>query len=137
MLCSAWVDDDVRRRAAEAGIRVVLSKDQFEAIPQTLVDLAGREIAHSRPPGALRGGASRACSARVTCSNVTTPRSRPSASTAISAPRRRSGSEPSSASSGASAATWSPPRGDLAHRRVAAPSRSAACSTAARWATPA
>jgi CheY-like chemotaxis protein len=41
VLCSAWVDDDVRRRAAEAGIRAVLSKDQFEAIPQTLLDLAG------------------------------------------------------------------------------------------------
>ena len=41
VLCSAFVDDDVRRRAAEAGIRVVLSKDQFEEIPRTLVDLAG------------------------------------------------------------------------------------------------
>ena len=41
MLCSAYVDDEVRRRAAAAGIRVVLSKDQFEEIPGTLVDLAG------------------------------------------------------------------------------------------------
>jgi two-component system chemotaxis response regulator CheB len=40
VLCSAYVDDDVRRRATEAGIRVVLSKDQFEEIPRTLVDLA-------------------------------------------------------------------------------------------------
>ena len=41
VLCSAFVDDAVRRRAAEAGIRVVLSKDQFEEIPRTLLDLAG------------------------------------------------------------------------------------------------
>ena len=40
LLCSAHVDDDVRRRAAAVGIRVVLSKDEFEAIPRTLVDLA-------------------------------------------------------------------------------------------------
>src|SRR5215207_8614318 len=32
VLCSAWVDDDVRRRAAAAGIRVALSKDQFDEI---------------------------------------------------------------------------------------------------------
>ena len=30
-----------RPRAAEAGIRAVLSKDQFDEIPRTLVDLAG------------------------------------------------------------------------------------------------
>jgi len=41
VLCSAFVDDDVRRRAADAGIRVVLSKDQFEEIPRTLLALAG------------------------------------------------------------------------------------------------
>ena len=41
VLCSAFVDDEVRRRAAEAGIRVVLSKDQFEEIPRTLLELAG------------------------------------------------------------------------------------------------
>ena len=40
VLCSAWIDDDVRRRAAAAGIRAVLSKDQFEALPRTLVDVA-------------------------------------------------------------------------------------------------
>ena len=39
VLCSAWVDDEVRRRAAEAGIRAVLSKDDFETIPRTLLDL--------------------------------------------------------------------------------------------------
>jgi len=39
VLCSAHVDDAVRRKAAEAGIRAVLSKDEFEAIPQTLLDL--------------------------------------------------------------------------------------------------
>jgi CheY-like chemotaxis protein len=41
VLCSAFVADVVRRRAAAAGIRVVLSKDQFDEIPRTLVDLAG------------------------------------------------------------------------------------------------
>src|SRR3954471_24799769 len=42
LLCSAWVDDTVRRRAAEAGIRTVLSKDQFEEIPAVVLELAGR-----------------------------------------------------------------------------------------------
>jgi len=42
VLCSAWVDDDVRRRAAEAGIRAVLSKDQFDEIPGVVLELAGR-----------------------------------------------------------------------------------------------
>jgi len=42
VLCSAWVDDDVRRRAAEAGIRAVLSKDQLEEIPAVLLELGGR-----------------------------------------------------------------------------------------------
>ena len=42
VLCSAWVDDDVRRRAAAAGIRVALSKDQFDEIPALVVELAGR-----------------------------------------------------------------------------------------------
>ena len=42
VLCSAWVDDEVRRRAAEAGIRTVLSKDQFEEIPAVVLQVAGR-----------------------------------------------------------------------------------------------
>ena len=42
VLCSAWVDDEVRRRAAEAGIREVLSKDQFDEIPELALELAGR-----------------------------------------------------------------------------------------------
>jgi DNA-binding NarL/FixJ family response regulator len=42
VLCSAWVDADVRRRAAEAGIRAVLSKDQFDEIPAVVLELAGR-----------------------------------------------------------------------------------------------
>ena len=41
VLCSAYVDDGVRRRAAAAGIRVVLSKDQFEELPRTLLELDG------------------------------------------------------------------------------------------------
>ena len=39
VLCSAWVDDDVRGRAAAAGIRAVLSKDRFDDIPALLVEL--------------------------------------------------------------------------------------------------
>lgn len=42
LLCSAWVDDDVRRRADAAGIRAVLSKDQFDEIPAAVLALAGR-----------------------------------------------------------------------------------------------
>jgi DNA-binding NarL/FixJ family response regulator len=42
VLCSAWVDDEVRRRAAAAGINTVLSKDQFEEIPGVLLQVAGR-----------------------------------------------------------------------------------------------
>jgi CheY-like chemotaxis protein len=42
VMCSAWVDDDVRRRAADAGIRTVLSKDRFEDIPAVVLELAGR-----------------------------------------------------------------------------------------------
>jgi DNA-binding NarL/FixJ family response regulator len=42
LLCSAWVDDTVRRRAAEAGIRAVISKDQFDEIPAVVLELAGR-----------------------------------------------------------------------------------------------
>ena len=40
VLCSAWVDDEVRRRAAAAGIHRVLSKDQFDEIPAVVVALA-------------------------------------------------------------------------------------------------
>ena len=42
LLCSAWVDEDVRRRAADAGIPAVLSKDQFDEIPAVVLALAGR-----------------------------------------------------------------------------------------------
>jgi CheY-like chemotaxis protein len=42
LLCTGLVDDDVRRRAAEAGIRAVLSKDQFDEIPAVVLQLAGR-----------------------------------------------------------------------------------------------
>ena len=53
----------------------------------------------------------------MTCSTVTTPRNRPSASTAISAPSRRSASEPSSVSIGSSKRTRSSaPDGDVADR---------------------
>jgi CheY-like chemotaxis protein len=42
LLCSALVDDDVRSRAAAAGIAACLSKDHFEAIPRVALELAGR-----------------------------------------------------------------------------------------------
>ena len=42
VLCSAWVDDVVRERAAAAGIGTVISKDQFDEIPALVVALAGR-----------------------------------------------------------------------------------------------
>ena len=48
VLCSAWVDDDVRRRAAAAGIRHVLSKDRCDEIPAAVVRAAGRS---GPPPG--------------------------------------------------------------------------------------
>jgi DNA-binding NarL/FixJ family response regulator len=40
LLCSGWVDDEVRRRAADAGIGAVLSKDQFDEIPRVVLGLA-------------------------------------------------------------------------------------------------
>jgi CheY-like chemotaxis protein len=40
LLCSAIVDDEIRSRAAAAGIAACLSKDHFEAIPQVAVELA-------------------------------------------------------------------------------------------------
>lgn len=42
LLCSAWVDADVRDRAAAVGIREVLSKDQFDEIPAAVLRVAGR-----------------------------------------------------------------------------------------------
>jgi len=42
VLCSAWVDDEVHRRAAAAGIHTVLSKDQFDEIPAVVLRVAGR-----------------------------------------------------------------------------------------------
>ena len=40
LLCSAIVDDEIRERAAAAGIAACLSKDHFEAIPRLAVGLA-------------------------------------------------------------------------------------------------
>ena len=40
LLCSAIVDDEIRERAAAAGIAACLSKDLFEAIPRIAVELA-------------------------------------------------------------------------------------------------
>ena len=40
LLCSAIVDDDIRSRAAAAGIAACLSKDHFEAIPHVVAELA-------------------------------------------------------------------------------------------------
>jgi DNA-binding NarL/FixJ family response regulator len=39
VLFSAWVDDDVRARAHDAGIRAVLSKDEFDRIPEVVAEL--------------------------------------------------------------------------------------------------
>jgi CheY-like chemotaxis protein len=39
VLCSAWVDDAVRERAEAAGIGTVISKDQFEEIPELVLQL--------------------------------------------------------------------------------------------------
>ena len=41
LLCSALVDDDVRDRAAAAGIAACVSKDDLEAVPRIAVELAG------------------------------------------------------------------------------------------------
>jgi CheY-like chemotaxis protein len=42
VLLTALVDDEVRRRAAEAGIRLVLSKDSFDELPGAVLRAAGR-----------------------------------------------------------------------------------------------
>src|SRR5215210_9174980 len=42
VLCSAWIDEEVRRRAAAAGIGDVLSKDRFDEIPAAVARAAGR-----------------------------------------------------------------------------------------------
>jgi DNA-binding NarL/FixJ family response regulator len=41
LLFSAIVDDEVRERAARAGITACLSKDDFEALPRTVLELVG------------------------------------------------------------------------------------------------
>jgi DNA-binding NarL/FixJ family response regulator len=40
LLCSAWVDDELRARAAAAGIRAIVSKDRFAEIPALVLELA-------------------------------------------------------------------------------------------------
>jgi CheY-like chemotaxis protein len=40
LLCSAYVDDDVRERAEAAGIAACVSKDDMEAIPGAVLTLA-------------------------------------------------------------------------------------------------
>ena len=40
VLCSAWVDDELRARAAAAGIRAIVSKDRFDEIPALVLELA-------------------------------------------------------------------------------------------------
>ena len=56
LLCSAIVDDEIRERAAAAGIAACLSKDHFEAIPRVVVELRGadaerRWVGAGAPPG--------------------------------------------------------------------------------------
>jgi DNA-binding NarL/FixJ family response regulator len=40
LLCSARVDDELRARAAATGIRAIVSKDRFDAIPALVLELA-------------------------------------------------------------------------------------------------
>ena len=42
LLCSAVVDDEIRRRAAETGISACLPKDEVDRIPAALLELVGR-----------------------------------------------------------------------------------------------
>jgi CheY-like chemotaxis protein len=42
LLCSAIVDDEIRSRAAEAGIAACLSKDRFDELPGAALELARR-----------------------------------------------------------------------------------------------
>ena len=42
ILCTGWVDDDVRRRARVAGFAAVVSKDAFEDLPALVAEVAGR-----------------------------------------------------------------------------------------------
>jgi len=42
LMCSAFVDDDLRAKALEAGIAACVSKDDLEAIPQIAAELAAR-----------------------------------------------------------------------------------------------
>jgi DNA-binding NarL/FixJ family response regulator len=42
VLCTGWVDEDVRRRAARAGFAAVVSKDDFDDLPATVLRAAGR-----------------------------------------------------------------------------------------------
>jgi CheY-like chemotaxis protein len=42
LMCSAFVDDDLREKAEAVGIAMCVSKDDLEAIPQLAVDLARR-----------------------------------------------------------------------------------------------
>ena len=42
ILCTGWVDDDVRRRADAAGFAAVVSKDEFDHLPETVLAVAGR-----------------------------------------------------------------------------------------------
>jgi DNA-binding NarL/FixJ family response regulator len=44
VLCTGLVDDDVRRRAADAGIATVVSKDEFDHLPAAIVAAAGRAV---------------------------------------------------------------------------------------------
>src|SRR4051812_45356039 len=42
LLCSAIVDDEIRSRAAAAGIAACLSKDRFDDLPEVALELARR-----------------------------------------------------------------------------------------------
>jgi DNA-binding NarL/FixJ family response regulator len=42
LMCSAFVDDELREKAEAVGIAAVVSKDDLEAIPRLAAELAGR-----------------------------------------------------------------------------------------------
>jgi DNA-binding NarL/FixJ family response regulator len=42
VLCTGWVDEDVRRRAADAGFAEVISKDRFDDLPATVARVGAR-----------------------------------------------------------------------------------------------
>jgi NarL family two-component system response regulator LiaR len=51
VLLSSFVDEEVRRRAREAGIHACLDKGDFDAVPRVLREVASREPGATAAPG--------------------------------------------------------------------------------------